>query len=559
MNQAITRNKYILASVVLVITAILILLPPIQKSVANYIVESAEQKWALSVYDIKDLERSYSTVLKIDSTNEQALYGLVRIYSITGKYEEALSNSARYQELYPSADRIHYVAGLTYAFMKNFPMAENEFSKFIESGLSTWGGYLDLAWVYFQQGEFEKADSTLANAVSKFGDNVWLNTSLGAVNIAIGDLEQARKYLNRAREQADDLTVDQWRASYSLNDPNKAGNEIEQMKKVIEVNLALANGEESTVGVAESLMTPFTGISPGGFTKGIAVSACEDAAPACATISCVSSANACGQTSGGVLDTCSNICSASIPALPGGYGNTCQIIDACGDTVSGTVGCSGECESNSQPTCELPPNGSAITSCVNRDTITVSMRATDPNGDNLKYAVDWDADGTIDQYMPLSGYITSGTRLSATRTFDVEGAQTIRVRAEDYKGNASQFSTLTETCEDDWWRSLLSRFGLTANQSNYDFSSEADTELEITAHPLLLQVGQTATITWSSENTQSCIVEGSNGDSWSGISDSRTSSPIQSATTYTLTCETGDEGTQSDSVTVRIAPIWQEF
>jgi hypothetical protein len=56
---------------------------------------------------------------------------------------------------------------------------------------------------------------------------------------------------------------------------------------------------------------------------------------------------------------------------------------------------------------------------------------------------------------------------------------------------------------------------------------------------------------------------GTNGDTWSGTSGTRTSSPITQVTTYTIQCDDADpDETQddfSDAVTVVRVPSWLEL
>lgn len=76
-----------------------------------------------------------------------------------------------------------------------------------------------------------------------------------------------------------------------------------------------------------------------------------------------------------------------------------------------------------------------------------------------------------------------------------------------------------------------------------------DPTVEITADPMTIIAGSSSTLTWNSENADSC--EASNG--WSGskaLDGSQSVSPTVT-TTYTITCE-GDGGSASDSVTVTV-------
>ena len=85
--------------------------------------------------------------------------------------------------------------------------------------------------------------------------------------------------------------------------------------------------------------------------------------------------------------------------------------------------------------------------------------------------------------------------------------------------------------------------------------------LSISASPTLVQAGGTSTITWSASSVNTCSVSEDNpdfADSWSGTSGSETTSGLTAQTTYTLNCTT-DGGSVSQSVTINLVPIFQEF
>lgn len=86
----------------------------------------------------------------------------------------------------------------------------------------------------------------------------------------------------------------------------------------------------------------------------------------------------------------------------------------------------------------------------------------------------------------------------------------------------------------------------------------------ITASPALIHRGDTSVITWGATSVASCTVTENNpqiNDSWTGVSDSKTSSPLTEQTKYTLTCQ-GVAGASpasfEKSVIVNIIPVWVE-
>ncbi|MBI4080046.1 hypothetical protein HY414_02390, partial [Candidatus Kaiserbacteria bacterium] len=80
---------------------------------------------------------------------------------------------------------------------------------------------------------------------------------------------------------------------------------------------------------------------------------------------------------------------------------------------------------------------------------SISITATDPDLDDIKYGVDWDANGTVDQFAPSSGYVPSGTSETVSRTYATEGSKTVKVMAIDENGLTSGWTTLTFSCADE--------------------------------------------------------------------------------------------------------------
>lgn len=95
-----------------------------------------------------------------------------------------------------------------------------------------------------------------------------------------------------------------------------------------------------------------------------------------------------------------------------------------------------------------------------------------------------------------------------------------------------------------------------------DFNEVAPpAQLSLTG-PTLVQKGSVATLTWSISQvvSGSCSLKGTNGDSWrvSSASGSQVSSALESETTYTLACTDLNGKATSQSLTVRIAPTFDE-
>lgn len=73
----------------------------------------------------------------------------------------------------------------------------------------------------------------------------------------------------------------------------------------------------------------------------------------CTTFSCISAANICGNINTGTQNSCTGICSASVPANPSG---SCSIATPCGVNATGFNGCGGNCNITQYPFCITTQN-----------------------------------------------------------------------------------------------------------------------------------------------------------------------------------------------------------
>ena len=323
-----------------------------QVSATDYVIE-AENSLTIGNYNIDRAIAYYEQALSVEPTHQKALYALSRAYYIEGRYDDAFRTIAAYRESYPEDARINYIAGLANAYAGHYDASLAAFTAFTDSGLATWPAYLDTAWVHFKRNDYESARSALEYAVETFGSNAWLATSLGAVHIALGDTDAAREELVRADAHMTTLTESDWRANYSMNDPARIAEEMQQMRDVIAFNLALADGGTQALTQAQiidMLDVPFADLSNKGIAHGIVVSACGDS---CTTTQCISAANVCGQVNTGTQSSCGGGCSAGVPANPSG---ACSLATACGVDATGFNGCNGQCNITRFPFCTSTEN-----------------------------------------------------------------------------------------------------------------------------------------------------------------------------------------------------------
>ncbi|MBL8158412.1 hypothetical protein JNK62_02685 [bacterium] len=203
----------------------------------------------------------------------------------------------------------------------------------------------------------------------------------------------------------------------------------------------------------------------------------------------------------------------------------------------------------------------AAGACVIGQPFDVSITSNDPDGDKIRYEVDWTNDGAIEETIPTSGYLASGTSRNVTRTFATGGSKTIRARAQDEHGARSPWATISFNCTENGTDTTVDLDG--ENEPVLTDDSEPTPTLNdfsLRALPSLVRMGQTTKVHWSSQNMTSCTVTGTNGDSWNGLNSpvsGEVSAAIKSLVTYTLTCQAGGQ-TFTKTATVNVLPSWVE-
>lgn len=213
-------------------------------------------------------------------------------------------------------------------------------------------------------------------------------------------------------------------------------------------------------------------------------------------------------------------------------------------------------------TAPAAPAVSAGGACLAGSAHSISMTATDP-GDMIRYLVDWDEDGTADQFVPVSGYVDSGTTQTASRVYAMDGAKAAKVRAQDDAGVSSAWTTVAFDCaESDAATVPLSGediplFGDGVNEGG----GAGINDLSLRALPSLVRPGASTNVHWNSQNMTSCTVTGSNGDAWTALRSEvsgQISRAINGTVTYTLSCVGTDGRRYSKSARVNVLPNWTE-
>ena len=106
-------------------------------------------------------------------------------------------------------------------------------------------------------------------------------------------------------------------------------------------------------------------------------------------------------------------------------------------TSNGWVGQQTSCNVGpGQPTISGPITGNVDTE------YSFTIKSVDPNGDTLNFALDWDGNGTVDEWTPI---VASNVNHTIRRAWDTVGGKTFKVAAKDSKGAVSAWTSHTIT------------------------------------------------------------------------------------------------------------------
>lgn len=230
-----------------------------------------------------------------------------------------------------------------------------------------------------------------------------------------------------------------------------------------------------------------------------------------------------------------------------------------------------------------PPNPPTVTGPDqgNADTgYTFSFRATDPDGDSIRYAIDWNNDGVVNQYVPGSGYVSSGTSKSAQKDWSSLGAKRFSVRTQDSFGRNSSWvehmivisegsggdngpPQCSDGIDNDGDGNIDAEDAGCSSIGDNDESdeveeidgTEAAVDISTIPHAPLVRKGEDIVVIWTATGVNSCTVSGpgisesSSSSSWSDQSEAT----IESRSIFTIVCQS-DSGEITDSVTVQVVP-----
>lgn len=198
-------------------------------------------------YDIRKAEYYFGRAVEIDPTTPDAWHQYARTAFLRRDFPTAMYRINRqFEERGDELMASYYIRGLIYGYAKKYPMAEQDFKKFLIWRPTSWAANNDLAWIYFAQGKFTEAKEQSEIGLENYRENVWLLTTHAMAIYNLGDTDGAYDQLLVARQKASQLTQKDWLIAYPGNDPAIAKKGLEELKKTIDKNIELVHSKISS-------------------------------------------------------------------------------------------------------------------------------------------------------------------------------------------------------------------------------------------------------------------------------------------------------------------------
>ena len=194
-------------------------------------------------YDLEKAKYYFNKALELDPNVSDAWHQLARINFLAGNFGDALLEINKQIEIHDDGlMSSYYIRGLIYGFMDEHEMAEKDFLIFAEWDKENWAVHNDLAWIYFKNGDYEKAEQISRKGLDFNPNNPWLLNSYGVSLMNTNKSASANVALLKALDEAQKLTPFEWQKAYPGNNPNVAKEGLENFIEAIEFNVNLLAG-----------------------------------------------------------------------------------------------------------------------------------------------------------------------------------------------------------------------------------------------------------------------------------------------------------------------------
>lgn len=203
----------------------------------------AEHYFNHGAYDIARAKYFYERAIALRPDFIEARYQLARIHFLQSDFVRSLAELRTVLELDPEFKRAYYMLGLVNGYNGNLIESAKGFEEFIKRDSFNWAGYNDLAWVYFQLGDFARTLETAERGLAQAAGNAWLLNMRGLALMNLDRRDEAYQVFAEAKDAASRLSAADWGTAYPGNDPAIYAEGLARMQEAIDHNLELTRPE----------------------------------------------------------------------------------------------------------------------------------------------------------------------------------------------------------------------------------------------------------------------------------------------------------------------------
>ncbi len=191
-------------------------------------------------YDVVRAQSFFLRAIALNPTSPYVHYQLSRTYFLNSRYAKALTEVNKEILYNPDFSRSYYLRGLIHGYNGDYTRAAHDFAKFTTLEPEEWAGYVDLAWMLFQLGEYEEIVERMEIILQKTR-NAWILNAYGVALLNLGRLDAAKDAFLEAQNLASRMTPEAWGVAYVGNDPHIYAMGLEEMKRNIDENIERVN------------------------------------------------------------------------------------------------------------------------------------------------------------------------------------------------------------------------------------------------------------------------------------------------------------------------------
>jgi len=197
-----------------------------------------------SRHEFESSEQAYLEALKADSMLQWAHHQLGRIYFSRNELERAFEEFNQEIVLHKDSANSFYMRGLTYVFLGDLELAEQDFRLFLDFKPNSEAGNNDFAQILFVQGKFNEAEQVLLRILSFHPGSFLADQGLGAVYLELGEFTKAKQYIQSTLDIVLTMDVSMFMKYYPSLNPKYAEKGIETIREGIRYNFSLAISAE---------------------------------------------------------------------------------------------------------------------------------------------------------------------------------------------------------------------------------------------------------------------------------------------------------------------------